>query len=136
MFRNTSNPASLRSAERRKREDEARRLADEVPTLKSLRIEVVEHVPTGTTKHVKLVVVARAPALFLIPCGDSDCRDEHDLTHDVMRALRARQEELRGTSQCQGTIRNGNCNRHISYRVLAVYTAAPPRGAREPFPGR
>ena len=136
MFRTMSNAAALRSAERRKREDEARRLVNEVPALKSVRIEIVEHIPTGTTKHVKLVVVAHAPALFLVPCGDSDCHDEHDLTHEVMGALRARQPELCGTSHCRGGIRNGNCSRYISYRVLAEYTAAPPRSPRDPFPGR
>lgn len=137
MYRNpkTSNAAALRSAERRKREGEAPRLASEVPGLKSLRIEIVEHVPTGTTKHVKLIVVAHAPALFIIPCGDVDCHDDHDLTREVMWSLRARQKELSGESACQGSVRNGNCNRRITYHVSAEYALSPAR-ANEPLPSR
>lgn len=123
-----SSAAAARSAERRRRELEASRLAAEVPGLRSLRIEVVEHVPTGTTKHVKLVVVAHAPALFVLPCGDSDCHDgDHDLTHEVMWALRARKRELSGESSCQGSVRSGNCGRRITYQVSAEYVLAPVR---------
>lgn len=125
--------AALRSAERRKRESEAPRLASEVPNLKSLRIEIVEHVPTGTTKHVKLVVVASAPALFVVPCGDADCQDgDHDLTRAVMGSLRARQSETSGESSCQGSVRGGNCHRHISYRVSAEFAVPPPAPTRSP----
>jgi hypothetical protein len=117
-----ASAAALRSAERRKREDEAPRLASEAPGLKSVRIEVVEHVPTGTTKHVRLIVVAQAPALFVIPCGDGDCRDgDHDLTREVMRALRGRERTLSGASSCQGNVRSGICNRHITYQLRAEY---------------
>lgn len=134
MYRNpkTSNAAALRSAERRKRESEAPRLVNEAPGLKSLRIEVVEHVPTGTTKHVKLVVVAHAPALFIIPCGDSDCHDDHDLTREVMWSLRAREREMSGESSCQGSVRSGNCNRRITYHVRAEYTNAAARTPMDP----
>ena len=124
------NAAAERSAQRREREGHAPRLAAEVPGLKSLRIEVVEHLPTGTTKHVKLVVVDHAPALFVIFCGDSDCHDgEHDLTREVMRSLRARESHLSGTSDCQGSIRGGNCHRRITYEVRAEYTTPPTRTA-------
>lgn len=118
------NAGALRSAERRKREGEAPRLAHQAPGLKTLRIEIVEHLPTGTSKHVKLVVVAHAPALFVIPCGDADCHDgDHDLTREVMLALRSKTEESSGESSCQGSIRGGYCNRRISYRVSAVYVS-------------
>lgn len=118
----TPNAAVLRSAERRKREGEAPRLASEAPGLKALRIEIIEHVPTGTTKHVKLVVVAHAPALFVIPCGDADCHDGgHDLTREVMWSLRAREREMSGASNCEGSVRSGNYNRRITYRVSAEY---------------
>ena len=113
-----SSAAALRSAERRRREDEAPRLASEVPGLVSLRIEIVEYLPVGTTKHVKLVSVERAPALFVIPCGDSDCYDgDHDITREVLRALRAGERELRGESSCQGSVRSGYCHRRITYLV-------------------
>lgn len=117
-----SNAAGLRSAERRRREGEAPRLLREVPGLKSLRIEIVEHFSTGTNKHVKLVVVAHAPALFDIPCGDPDCQDGgHDLTRDLMRSLRGREMEAMGASDCPGSVRSGNCNRRITYQMKAEY---------------
>ena len=123
MYRNSQlSSAALRSAERRKRENEAPRLAQEAPSLKSLRIEIIEHLPTGTAKHLKLVVVAHAPALFVIPCGDSDCHDgDHDLTREVMWSLRARQTDMSGESSCQGSVRSGNCSRRISYHLSAEY---------------
>ena len=117
----TSN-AAVRSAERRRREGEAPRLLREVPNLKSLRIEIVEHLSTGTSKHVKLVVVAHAPALFDIPCGDPDCQDGgHDLTRTLLGSLRAREREASGASDCQGSVRNVNCNRRITYLMKAEY---------------
>jgi len=122
-----SSAAALRSAERRTREGQAPRLATEVPGLKSLRIEIVEHVPTGTTKHVKLVVVAHAPALFVIPCGDNDCHDgDHDITRELMWSLRSREREVSGESTCQGSVRSGYCNRRITYRASIEYTSLPP----------
>lgn len=111
-----ASAAAQRSAERRRREDEAPRLGAEVPGLLNLRIEIVEHLPVGTAKHVKLVNVARSPALFVIPCGDHDCVDGgHDITRDVMRALRAGETELRGESACQGSVRSGYCHRRMTY---------------------
>jgi hypothetical protein len=127
MYSKKLHAGALRSAERRKRELEAPRLAAEVPGLKSLRIEVVEHVPTGTTKHVKHVVVAHAPALFVIPCCDSDCEDGgHDLTREVMAALRTRKQSLSGESPCQGSVRSGHCNRRITYQVSIEYVPVTP----------
>lgn len=120
----TSNAAAavLRSADRRRREDQAPRLLSEVPDLKSLRIEIVEQLPTGTSKHVKLVVVARAPAVFVIPCGDGDCQDGgHDLTHEMLWSLRSRQRWASGASDCSGTVRSGNCSRRITYQLSAEY---------------
>jgi hypothetical protein len=124
MYGNTkkSQAAALRSAERKKREGEAPRLAVEVPALTSLRIEVTEHVPNGTSKHVKLVVIAHAPALFIITCGETACQDGgHDITREVMWALRSRQAEATGSGSCDGTIGNGHCTRRITYRMLAEY---------------
>jgi hypothetical protein len=117
-----SHAAAQRSAERRKREDEAPRLSAEVPRLTSLRIEVVEHVPNGTTKHVKLVV-DRAPALFVIACGDGTCQEGgHDITREVISALRSQRPEYLGDSSCTGSTGSAPCTRTISYRVAAAYS--------------
>lgn len=115
--------AAQRSADYRRREDEAPRLAAEVPTLTNLRIEVTEHGANGTTKHVKLVVVARAPALFVVGCGQAACLEGgHDITSEVMSALRSRRTEYRGESSCGGTTGSAPCTRTISYRVEAGYS--------------
>jgi hypothetical protein len=121
-----SRAAAQRSAERRRREDDAPRLSTEVPALASVRIEVTEKVPNGTSKHVKLVVVARAPALFVIPCGDRTCQDGgHDITHEVMFGLRSQRAQLTGESTCSGMTGTAPCTRTISYLVSAEYTSSP-----------
>jgi hypothetical protein len=115
--------AAQRSADYRKREDEAPRLSAAVPALTSLRIEVAEHGPNGTIKHVKLVVVARAPALFFIACGHGVCLEGgHDITNEVMSALRSQRTEYQGESTCGGTTGSAPCTRNITYRVAAEYS--------------
>jgi hypothetical protein len=124
MYGNSSksHAAAQRSLERRKSEDEAPRLATEVPALRSARIEIVEQVPTGSTKHVKLVVVARAPALFLIPCGDATCQDGgHDITAQLMSAFRRRLTTAKGEDSCGGMSGTAQCGRSIQYTVTAEY---------------
>jgi hypothetical protein len=130
MYGNSSksHAAAQRSAERRKSEDEAPRLAAEVPALRSARIEIVEQVPTGSTKHVKLVVVARAPALFRIPCGYPTCQDGgHDITSALMSAFRRRLTTSSGDSSCNGMSGTAQCSRRIHYTVTAEYADLPAR---------
>lgn len=128
MYANSfkSREAALRSVERRKIEDDAPRLAAEVPLLRSARIQVTEQVPTGSTKHVKLVVVARAPALFIIPCGDQTCKDGgHDITAALMSAFRMRQTAAEGEDACGGTVGTASCSRSIRYQLTAEYAPLP-----------
>jgi hypothetical protein len=121
-FRRNSE-AVQRAAERRRREDSAPRLSTEVPTLESLRLEVEEwradgHAPDS--KHIRRVVVGSAPALFLIACGDSRCKDGgHDLTSDVMRHLRAGEHDFEGQSVCHGQTGTATCGRILRYRAVA-----------------
>src|SRR6185312_1287896 len=88
-----SREAHLRFAERRRREDEARRLRDELPRLRTLKLEVEEHRREATiaeTKHVRHIIVDRAPALFELPCNDPACREGgHDLTDVMIQRLRS-----------------------------------------------
>jgi hypothetical protein len=115
--------AAQRSAERRQREDEAARLADEVPALTSMRIEIIEKVPNGTNKYVKLVVVARAPALFTFPCGERECQDGgHDVTRAVIMGLRNHLEQFEGQSDCGGMTGSAPCARTLGYKVFAQYS--------------
>jgi hypothetical protein len=121
-----SREAHLRFAERRRREDEARRLHDELPQLKTLKLEVEEHRREATiaeTKHVRHILVDRAPALFELPCNDPACRDGgHDLTDAMKERLRARAPEFVLEDVCMGDVRGAPCGRVT--RVLAFATYA------------
>src|SRR6187200_1673863 len=100
--------AARRYAERKKREDDAPRLTEVVPHLESLRLEV----QLGTSadpganpegSHIRRIVVASAPALFVITCHDKACKDGgHDVTSLIMQALRARKPQFEGQNPCMG----------------------------------
>ncbi|HVZ36635.1 MAG TPA: hypothetical protein VG963_29605 [Polyangiaceae bacterium] len=123
---NRRNPeAARRLAERRQREDDAPRLAAAFPQLESLAIRVVEASPgianpVGT--YTRRVVVASAPALFVLPCGDSQCRDGgHDLTHEILSGLRQNQLQFAGESSCRGFVGNSECRRVLRYVASATF---------------
>jgi hypothetical protein len=119
---------ALRFAERRRREDEAPRLATEVPTLVSLQLDVEEHAGVaGGSSHTRRIVVERAPALFLVPCGDPRCGgDEHDLTSEVMRALRYGETSFHGEDECRGSLGMGACSRVLRFNAVARYQPTAP----------
>jgi len=115
-----------RFAERRRREDEAPRLTAEVPRLQSLALEIEERSEGGSPvpgpTHVRRVVVAHAPALFVVPCGDALCRDGgHDVTNAVMRALRANETRFEGQDACTGSIGAAQCSRVLHFVGIATY---------------
>ncbi|HEY4012984.1 MAG TPA: hypothetical protein VGM06_06585 [Polyangiaceae bacterium] len=111
-----------RFAERRRREDEAPKLSGEVPALQSLKLEIEEHSAGGRVKYVRRILVDRAPALFLVPCGDPRCVDgDHDLTSVVMRALQARETAFRGSHHCEGSVGSSGCSRDVQFDGTAEY---------------
>jgi hypothetical protein len=120
-----SREAHLRFAERRRREDEARRLRDEVPSIRTLKLEVEEHRRETTiaeTKHVRHIIVDRAPALFELPCNDPSCRDGgHDLTDPMTRRLREKSTEFVLDDVCVGDVRGAACGRVVRVLVTATY---------------
>jgi len=117
--------AALRFAERRRREDEAPKLLGQVPGLTSLEIEIEERAGAGGTKYLRRFALDNAPALFLVPCGDPRCYEgEHDLTMEVMRALRAHQTSFRGSDDCAGAIGSSFCTRVVHFEGAAKYGAA------------
>ena len=121
-----NSEAALRFAERRRREDEAPKLLVQVPGLTSLEIEIEERSGAGGTKHIRRIALDNAPALFLVRCGDPRCLDgEHDLTMDVMRALRARQTSFHGSDDCAGSIGTSPCARVLHFEGTAHYGPAP-----------
>lgn len=114
-----------RAQERRRREDDAPRLAAEVPNLVSLRLEIVEMRASGSiaeSSHIRRVVVESAPALFVLPCRESECRDGgHDLTTRIMQALRRGEERFEGEDACRGSVGSGTCTRTVRYVGTAEY---------------
>jgi hypothetical protein len=120
--RKNNSLAAQRFAERRRREDDAPRLCDQVPALKSLRIDIEECFGSGSTKHIRRIIVGSARALFLVPCGDPRCIDgEHDLTYSVMHALRAKETSFHGSDDCAGNIGSSVCARVLRFEGAAEY---------------
>jgi hypothetical protein len=114
-----------RTAERRQREDEAPRLAATIPSLQGLRLEVLEHssnISHPEYTHVRHVVVANAPALFVVPCHDTQCKDGgHDLTQEILAALRHRNAHFEGQDVCRGMVGSAGCPRVLGYVANATY---------------
>src|SRR4030095_12414581 len=119
--------AARRYAERKKREDDAPRLATLVPDLESLRLEVQEgtSVDPGShpeSSHIRRIVVENAPALFLLTCHDKACKDGgHDVTSVVMQALRARKPHFEGRNPCNGQVGSSECRRVVRFVGTATY---------------
>ena len=114
-----------RTAERRQREDEAPRLAVTIPALQGLRLEVLEHsssISHPEHTHVRHVVVASAPALFVVPCHDTQCKDGgHDLTNEILAALRTQKVRFEGEDACSGVVGSAGCSRILGYVAVAEY---------------
>ncbi len=116
--------AAQRFAERRRREEEAPRLHDSVPSLATLRLDVTESrgVSNGDPKHTRIIVVETAPALFWLSCGDHACRDGgHDLTSSVMRGLHSRATHFGVEDTCYGSLGTAECGRLMRVQVTATY---------------
>lgn len=124
-FRSRATEASQRFAERRRREDEAPRLLERVPELTGLKLEVEERRAASTvadSKHVRHVVVDRAPALFFIPCGDPSCKDGgHDVTNQMMRSLGSHETRFECEDTCSGSIGTAICGRVVRVIASATY---------------
>jgi hypothetical protein len=118
--------AAQRFAERRSREDEASRLSQELPRLRTLSLEIEERTGSGIVgtepRHIRRIVVENAAALFIVSCGDPRCKDGgHEITHSVMSALRAGQTRFEGEDACAGSQGSGQCERVMRYVGIATY---------------
>ena len=114
-----------RTAERRRREDDAPRLHTEVPALATLKLNVEERrgsVTSPETSYVRHVQVDRAPALFALQCGDPACSGGgYDVTRRVMSALAAKQNEFVAEDICGGAVGNNACGRAVKVIGTATY---------------
>ena len=121
-----NSEAAQRFAERRRREDAAPRIREVVPTLATLRLGIDERrgvTNAGNPKHVRLVVVDSAPALFDLPCGDRACKDGgHDMTDPVLRALQSRSARFELEDTCHGNIGKAFCGAVMHILITATYT--------------
>jgi len=117
--------AAQRFADRRRREDDAPRLSDVVPHLESLKLEVRETrsgISNPEASHIRRIVVSSAPALFVVPCHDSNCKDGgHDVTSEVLSALRSRTPRFEGEDGCGGQVGSAGCQRVLHYIATATY---------------
>jgi hypothetical protein len=119
-----NSEAAERFAERRRREDEAPRLRARVPALVTLRLQVEERRAMSTvveSRHVRHIVDG-APALFVLPCGDSACANGgHDVTDEVLRALMSGSERFEIEDTCSGDVGTAPCGRIAKITALATY---------------
>jgi len=125
---NRRGEAAERFAERRRQEDAAARLRDVVPDLIACRIEIAEgraHSAPADVTHTRHVVVAHAPALFVIPCSDPSCRDGgHDISSALLRGLSERRTDIRSEDTCHGTVGSVHCGRVLRFAAFATYKPA------------
>ena len=116
---------AARASERRQREDEAPKLARLFPTLQSLQLEVEEHsanISRPENTHKRHIVVDRAPALFVLPCHDSQCKGGgHDITDRILAALRVREQRFKAEDACLGAVGTAQCSRVLHFVGTAVY---------------
>jgi hypothetical protein len=114
-----------RFAARRRQEDDAPRLHDVVPTLTSCRIVIEQGRPDSTTAdvtHTRRIVVEHAPALLIVPCSDSSCREGgHDISAQLLRGLREGRTEVKGEDVCHGHVGTATCGRVLRFTAHAEY---------------
>ena len=124
-----NNEAAERAKRRQEAEDDAPRLAAEIPSLATLRMVIAYRrgeIPVADSAHVKIVMVARAPALFVLPCSNRDCRDGgHDVTSLVMQGLRAGKTKFTGEDQCRGALGSAGtpCTGTGTFEAEATYNS-------------
>src|SRR5512140_3039634 len=108
--------AAQRFAGRRQREEEAPRLRERVPALKTLRLDIAE--TRGETsadpKHSRIIMVDTAPALFSLTCADHSCKEGgHDLTNLVLPNLLSGNTRFSPEDTCYGSVGHAECGRRM-----------------------
>lgn len=113
-------------SERWQREDESRRLSLEVQGLLTLKIVIEEWRDEqfiSGARYTKHVIVTGAPARFEVPCGEPRCLDGgHDITSELMRALRDQRATVEGRSECRGGFGDRGCTRVVRFAAFATYS--------------
>jgi hypothetical protein len=118
--------AATRFEERRQREHDAQRLRARVPSLATLRLDVVEGhgAISASPKHARIIMVETGPALFELACADPSCRDGgYDLTLAVIRGLLEGKPHFEVDGRCCGNVGSVDCGRNVHVDVTATYNA-------------
>jgi hypothetical protein len=113
--------------ERRRREDESRRLGVVVPRLLSLRLELSESRGEGQIEfsHIKRIAPEHAPSVFMIPCGEPRCKHgSYDLTEPILSALRRVEPRIETSDTCMGDVGSSQCGRVMHCIAVAEYAPA------------
>ena len=114
------------NAEQRRREDATTRLCDEIPTLETLRFHFEDQRQSGdltAMAYSKPIVVKSAPASFEIRCMEPRCDGRHDLSREILNALRKNLTTYAGKNACDGVVGEIGCNRVLSYTFVATYSS-------------
>ena len=126
--------------ERRRRRDDAPRLLDQVPRLRSLSLHIEERQGDSTvldSVHVRRIAVADAPALFEFACLNPICTDGgHDSTGPILSELRRERMRFEGADACAGANGNTTCRRVLHYVAIAEYGSPEERETAETEPPR
>jgi hypothetical protein len=76
------------------------------------------------SRSIRHFVLANASARFEIPCGEEKCEGGgHDVSHEVLSRLRAREPAFSGRNNCGGMVKDRGCDRTLRYAALAEYEA-------------
>lgn len=115
--------------ERWKREDDAPRLKDVIPSVNRLRLELAEYSDDRSvmdSQRIQHYVVERAAAYFEIPCSDARCEDGgHDLTSVVMAALKASRHSFSDEDPCRGYVGEHACGRTLKFTGYVEFDPTP-----------
>jgi hypothetical protein len=117
----------LYQQQRRQREDSAPRLHAVAPALVDLKFRlysVHNDQRIAGSQYMKVIPVLSAPAHFEIPCTDTRCKEGgHDLTYEILNALKTKEAEFEGEDACHGTTGSAQCGRSLKYTLSATYRA-------------
>ena len=118
--------SAKRAAVRREMENESKRLNEVVPALSALKILVSERDRNGgqpEVSHIRHIVVDRAPAMFEFPCSDRHCDGHHDVTGNMLDALKGGETEFEGAHVCGGQSKERACSLELHFAAEAAYAA-------------
>jgi hypothetical protein len=139
--RSTKNPRAEHRQAQRQRVDEAVRLAEKYPQLKSLKVALEFVNREGMTKTTEMKYSANlehAKSVLVFVCPISECcGGDFDLTAKLAEAVAKRRTKVTGEMHCLGSHKKASgqaepCRSLLRYTLNLVYSG---RQRRTPQPG-